>query len=84
MPRIFDYPYQNNRVVIVEYGPRLHLPVIAFSLPGYWDSHYRGRPWYRERNQWIGRVHLQGDRGGRPPAARSAQVTPPLTGGPTQ
>lgn len=46
------YPYQRARVPIVEYGPRLGLPVIEFSLGNYWDSHYRGRSWYRERNDW--------------------------------
>jgi hypothetical protein len=46
------YAYQNNRVAIIEYGSRLGLPVVAFSLPAYWDAHYRGRPWYRERDVW--------------------------------
>jgi uncharacterized protein YraI len=73
------YRYQNNRVVIIEYGPRLGLPVVAFSLPAYWDAHYRGRPWYRERDVWVTRVHAQVDHGGRPPEgrpARAAQATP--------
>ena len=65
------YPYQNNRVVIIEYGPRLGIPVVAFSLPAYWDAHYRGRPWYRERDVWVNRVHAQVDRGGRPPQGRA-------------
>jgi hypothetical protein len=73
------YPYQNNRVVIIEYGPRLGLPVVAFSLPAYWDAHYRGRPWYRERDVWVTRVHAQVDHGGRAPEgrpARAAQASP--------
>src|SRR5439155_3883931 len=76
------YPYQNNRVVIIEYGPRLGIPVVAFSLPAYWDAHYRGRPWYRERDVWVTRVHAQGDRGGRPPQGRAAVTARPSPGAP--
>ena len=75
------YPYQNNRVAIIEYGPRLGLPVVAFSLPAYWDAHYRGRPWYRERDVWVNRVHAQVDRGGRPPEGRSAPTAQPARPG---
>jgi uncharacterized protein YraI len=46
------YPYRSGRVPIVEYGPRLGLPVITFSLGSYWDHYYRGRPWYHERSRW--------------------------------
>jgi uncharacterized protein YraI len=46
------YTYYNNRVPVIEYGPRLALPVITFSLGSYWDRYYRGRPWYHERSNW--------------------------------
>jgi uncharacterized protein YraI len=46
------YPSQSGRVPIVEYGPRLGLPVITFSLGSYWDHYYRNRPWYHERGDW--------------------------------
>jgi uncharacterized protein YraI len=46
------YTYYNNRVPVIEYGPRLALPVITFSLGTYWDRYYRGRPWYHERGNW--------------------------------
>ena len=70
------YPYENRRAAIVEIGPRVHIPVISFSLPAYWDAHYRGRPWYRERDVWVNRVHAQVEHGGRPPEGR-AQTPPP-------
>jgi uncharacterized protein YraI len=46
------YLYQGRRVTIVEYGPRIGLPVIVFSFDTYWDRHYRGRSWYNERARW--------------------------------
>jgi len=49
------YPYQNRRVPILEYGPRLSLPLITFSLGTYWDRYYRGRTFYRERGDWENR-----------------------------
>jgi uncharacterized protein YraI len=70
------YPYQGNRVVILEYGPRLHLTVVSFSLDTYWSAHYRARPFFAERSVWVNRVHIQANRGGPPPHGRSAQATP--------
>ena len=61
------YPYQNDRVAIIEYGPRLRLPVVTFSINTYWDAHYRSRPFFRERDVWVSRVHVEGSRGGQPP-----------------
>jgi uncharacterized protein YraI len=46
------YFYQQRRVSIVEYGPRLSLPIIAFSVDRYWDRYYRSRPFYSERARW--------------------------------
>ena len=46
------YPYHNGRVAILEYGPRLALPTVTFSVGNYWDRYYRTRPFYGERTQW--------------------------------
>src|SRR5512142_2297969 len=35
------YPYEGRRVAIVEFGPRLHIPAVTFSINSYWDTHYR-------------------------------------------
>jgi uncharacterized protein YraI len=61
------YPYQSSRVPILEYGPRLSLPIISFTLGNYWDRYYRARPWYRERHDWDNRWRAQprGDWHGR-------------------
>jgi uncharacterized protein YraI len=66
------YSYENRRVVIIDNGPRLGLPVLSFSLNTYWESHYRDRPWFAQREDWQRRVAVQGDRGGPPPAGRAA------------
>jgi uncharacterized protein YraI len=50
-----SYPYQNGRVPILGYGAVIGLPIITFSLGSYWDSYYRGRPWYRNRSYWVSR-----------------------------
>lgn len=71
------YPYRSNRVVILEYGPRLALPVVTFSLDSYWSAHYHARPFFRERAQWVSRVHIQANRGGAPPQGRTAQAAQP-------
>lgn len=57
------YLYDGRRVTIVEYGPRIGLPVIAFSFDTYWDRYYRGRSWYGERERWrtVWRERGQGD-----------------------
>jgi uncharacterized protein YraI len=58
-----------RRVTIVEYGPRVRLPIVAFSFDTYWDRHYRGRPFYGERTRWR-TVWRDRDGGGRKDADR--------------
>jgi uncharacterized protein YraI len=58
------YLYDGRRVTIVEYGPRIGLPVIGFAFDTYWDRYYRSRPWYSERTRWrtVWRDRERGDR----------------------
>ena len=46
------YPYQDQRVPIAVYGPELSLPVVSFTFGSYWDDHYRGRPFFTERERF--------------------------------
>ncbi|WP_159347544.1 SH3 domain-containing protein [Roseomonas harenae] len=49
-----QYLYENRRVPLPEYAPRVGLPVVTFSFGDYWGSHYRGRSWYADRDRWGG------------------------------
>jgi uncharacterized protein YraI len=72
-----SFVYQDQRVPLYSYGPSLGLPIITFSLLGYWDHYYRGRPWYGQRDDWSHRrlpPHL------RPPG-RSHAGLPPMPPG---
>jgi uncharacterized protein YraI len=50
-----SYPYRNQPVTVISAGPSLGFPIISFSVGNYWDSYYRGRPWYGNRAYWYGR-----------------------------
>lgn len=45
--------YSSAPVVIAQGGPTLGIPLISFSIGNYWDSYYRGRPWWNDRNRWY-------------------------------
>lgn len=48
--------YGGQRVVVIDYGPRIGIPVVSFSLGLYWDQHYHNRPFYTQREQWVSRA----------------------------
>lgn len=49
------YSWNNRYVIVGEWGPRIGLPVIAFSVEDYWTRYYRNRPWWSERYTWFER-----------------------------
>ena len=69
-----DYVYEGEPVVVTEYGPRIGIPVVTFSIASYWDAHYRDRPFYRERETWF---HRDIPRRAPPPRHHVADRKPP-------
>jgi len=47
--------YGGEPVVIIDYGPRIGIPVVSFSLNVYWEKYYHSRPFYAQREQWVSR-----------------------------
>ncbi len=66
--RHLQYYYQSRRVPIYGVGGRYGFPVVGFAVGSYWDSYYRDRPWYRDRQRWDG---------WRPGYAPPAHIAPP-------
>jgi uncharacterized protein YraI len=61
------YDYESRRVPVIEFGARLGIGIVAFSIGDYWGRYYAGRPWYGRRNYWM---H-------RPPPAHRPRPPPP-------
>jgi uncharacterized protein YraI len=61
--------YDNRRVGLSYYAPRLALPVIQFDIGTYWGQYYQGRPFYADRDRWERGGHF----GGPPPPAFSGR-----------
>ncbi|MEN3976639.1 hypothetical protein [Emcibacter sp. SYSU 3D8] len=49
--------YRSRRVRLVDAGPYVGIGFLSFSFGNYWDNHYRGRPFYRERGRWERHYH---------------------------
>uniref|UniRef100_UPI0034CF4ED5 SH3 domain-containing protein n=1 Tax=Roseomonas sp. 18066 TaxID=2681412 RepID=UPI0034CF4ED5 len=47
-----SYPAQAP-LPLPDLGPSIGLPIVGFTIGHYWDSHYRGQPWYGERDRWA-------------------------------
>jgi uncharacterized protein YraI len=68
-----EQEYNNQPVYLVDYGPRIGIPVVSFNIGVYWDQHYHNRPFYSQRTQWVDR-HITV----RPPPRPSIAQAPPI------
>jgi uncharacterized protein YraI len=50
-----QYSYQNQPVIVQEYGARIGIPIVSFVIGSYWSSYYSNRPFYRQRDYWYRR-----------------------------
>jgi uncharacterized protein YraI len=71
------YAYDNRWVALYDYGPRFGLPIIVFDFGLYWDTHYRSRPWYRDREHWRRYDHDHHDDHKPPPHRDLPSQKPP-------
>jgi uncharacterized protein YraI len=69
--------YNNAPVIVLDYGPRIGIPVVSFSLGVYWDHYYRHRPFYSQRHEWTARTI----RPHAPPRPAAIVATQPRSGG---
>ncbi|MGE5721167.1 MAG: SH3 domain-containing protein, partial [Sphingomonadales bacterium] len=49
--------YRGRRRAFNSIAPYLGIAVLPFLFDNYWDDHYRGRPFYRERGRWQRHYH---------------------------
>lgn len=54
-----EYPYEGHRVAIIQEGPVIGIPIVTYSVGPYWDTYYRGRPWYGRRSYFYARPFPQ-------------------------
>lgn len=70
-----QYIYNNQDVLVPQYGAQIGIPIISFVIGTYWDRYYRDRPFYRDRARWYARPVPH-----RPPPRAVHRPAPPRHG----
>lgn len=50
-----QYEYEDQPVLLPEYGAQIGIPIVSFVIGNYWGNYYRDRPFYRDRDDWYRR-----------------------------
>ena len=50
-----SYAAGGGYVPLFDYTSEIEIPIITYSVEPYWDTYYRGRPWYGQRARWNNR-----------------------------
>lgn len=50
-----SYAAGGSYVPLIDYTSQVEIPIITYSVGPYWDTYYRGRPWYGQRGIWSSR-----------------------------
>lgn len=67
-----QYSYNNQPVIVTEYGSQIGIPIVSFVIGTYWGRYYTGRPFYRDRSRWYSRPIPS-----RPPPRPRPPIRPP-------
>ncbi|WP_239024986.1 DUF1236 domain-containing protein [Rhodoligotrophos defluvii] len=51
--RYLAYDTTNQQAVITEAPATFEVPTVTYDTASYWDTYYRDRPFYSERDRWI-------------------------------
>src|SRR6476659_5119195 len=63
--------YRGERVVVIDEGPEIGLPIIGFNIGTYWRSHYRHRGFYAQIDQFRNGREFRNSRAGHMQNIRS-------------
>lgn len=76
-----QYSYNNQPVIVTDYGAQIGIPIVSFVIGTYWGNYYANRPFYRDRARWYSRpIPIRPPPRPRPPIRPPGGQRPPPGG----